>query len=532
MANLPYLQRHRLSTPKYSILSKFETLTEVLYILLMKPLGVFFAQFCKQDLLTLNRDFDIITMTMNNKYSSASFQSRLRLVLSAFFLGCCVVLQSSTVFAQGNIFQNNPPTQAPQQTTPKAFFMDVLFFKGEKDSTQRVDVFSVVPYTTLTFMKKDSLYIGDYFLTVTLKDANTGREIQTIRKERPLKEERIEATLGATAAFDYTQTSFTITPGSYTVIAEISDVLSKRSVSMQRSFKALNTDALQFAMSSVMLASAITPNGDRATITPYLSDDVSALTQDGFYVFFETYNAFGAGLDSADFVCEILDEKNARITMSRRTRYSVAAPREQQYIGIKLPPQMQLGSYTLRVLALRANDTTQKFADRDVIAASARTIRLEWKGLGWLTLLKGEELNRAVRQMRYVAQVADINTVQNAASEDEKQKRFYEYWQRLDPTPKTLRNEAFEEYYQRIDYANRNFRNMGFGEGWASDMGMVYVIFGQPQYTRDVRRDGRILWSWVYPTFAREFVFVDYTGFGNDFRLTSGMPFEKYRYRR
>jgi hypothetical protein len=73
---------------------------------------------------------------------------------------------------------------------------------------------------------------------------------------------------------------------------------------------------------------------------------------------------------------------------------------------------------------------------------------------------------------------------------------------------------------------------MGFGEGWASDMGMVYVIFGQPQYTRDVRRDGRILWSWVYPMFAREFVFVDYTGFGNDFRLTSGMPFEKYRYRR
>jgi GWxTD domain-containing protein len=454
------------------------------------------------------------------------------IAFSAFFVFSLLQIFQQNALAQvNNVFQNSPAA-APQATTPKAFYMDVLFFKGEKDSTQRVDVFVVVPYPSLTFMKKDSLYIGDYMLTITLKDAATGRDVQTIRRERPLKEERIEATLGATAAFDYTQSSFTIPPGTYTVIAEVSDVLSKRSSSLQRSFKALNTDAMQFAMSSVMLASSITANGDRFSVTPFLSDDVSPLTQEGFYVFFETYNAFGPGLDSADFICEVLDEKNTRLSATRRTRYSVSAPREQQYLGIKLPPQMQLGSYTLRVIALRANDTTQKYADRDVIAASARTVRLEWKGLGWLTLVKGEELNRAIRQMRYVAQAQDISAIQNVSNEEEKQKRFYDYWQRLDPTSKTLRNEAFEEYYQRIEYANRNFRNMGFGEGWSSDMGMVYVIFGQPQYTRDVRRDGRILWSWVYPAFSREFVFVDYSGFGNDFRLQSGVPFEKYRYRR
>jgi GWxTD domain-containing protein len=463
-------------------------------------------------------------------------QSRFRAFIraqSAFFVCSLLFFCEMNILAQvnNNVFQN-APVDAPQVTSPKAFFMDVLFFKGEKDSTQRVDVFVVVPYPSLTFMKKDSLHIGDYMLTITLKDVATGRDVQTIRRERPLKEERIEATLGATAAFDYTQSSFTIPPGTYTVIAEVSDILSKRSSSLQRSFKALNTDAMQFAMSSVMLASSITANGDRFSVTPFLSDDVSPLMQDGFYVFFETYNGFGAGLDSADFICEVLDEKNNRLTTTRRTRYSVAAPREQQYIGIKLPPQMQLGSYTLRVLALRANDTTQKYADRDIIAASARTVRLEWKGLGWLTLLKGEELNRAIRQMRYVAQAQDISAIQNVSNEEEKQKRFYDYWQRLDPTARTLRNEAFEEYYQRIEYANRNFRNMGFGEGWSSDMGMVYIIFGQPQYTRDVRRDGRILWSWVYPAFSREFVFVDYSGFGNDFRLSSGMPFEKYRYRR
>lgn len=425
---------------------------------------------------------------------------------------------------------SSPSSQDTPQSSPQTFFMDVLFFKGDQDSTQRVDVFVVVPYQSLNFMKRDSLHIGDYISTITLKD-QSGRDIQTIRKERPIKEERLEVTLGATGAFDYSQTTLNVTPGTYTIIVEIADILSKRTFTLQRSFKALNTGASQFAVSSVMFASTVVKTGERYSLTPYLADDVSPLTQEGFYAFFETYNAFGAGLDSLDFVYEVLDDKGIRSYLSKRQRRSVAAAREQHFIKVALPAQLPIGSYSLRILALRT-DTTTKYTDRDVLAATVRTMRLDWKGLGMLTMLKGDDLNRAVRQMRYIASPQDIAAIQNATPEDDKQRRFFEYWQRLDPTPATLRNEAFEEYYQRIEYANRNFRAVSFGDGWMSDMGMVYVIFGAPQYTRDFRRDGRIIWTWSYPSYGREFIFVDYTGFGNDFRLTSGMPFERYRYRR
>jgi GWxTD domain-containing protein len=447
--------------------------------------------------------------------------------------------------ASGSAQMNLPKQSVPtQQANPRAFFMDVLFFKGDKDSTQRVDVYAVVPYQTLNFVRRDSLYVASYIITLTLKD-QAGQTLQTIRKERPIREDRLEVTLGSTAGFDYTETSFSIGAGSYSIEAEVSDVLSKRVLTLQRGFKALNTDAMQFALSSLMLASSITQTqaqaGDTAeerfTLTPYLADDVSPLAQDGFYIFFETYNAFGPGLDSLDFVYEVLDEKSMRTVLSKRVRRWVNPARTQQFLKIAISPQVPLGLYTLRLVALRTNtessDTTiRKYAERDVVAASARTIRLEWKGLGLLAMLKGDDLSRAVRQMRYASTPSEIEKMQKLPTDAEKQKRFYEFWQRLDPTPNTLRNEAFEDYYQRVDYANRNFRYMGTGDGWMSDMGMVYVIFGQPQYTRDMRRDGRIIWSWVYPAFSREFVFVDYTGFGNDFRLTSGMPFEKYRYRR
>lgn len=456
-----------------------------------------------------------------------------RMLKPAFFCLCFLIVCCTPLQSQVNRVLTTPsaplqPEQPPQ--SQQAFFMDVLFFKGDQDSTQRVDVFVVVPYQSLNFMKRDSVFIGDYILTITLKD-QSGREVQTIRKEHPIKEERLEVTLGSTGVFDYTQTTLSVTPGTYTIITEIADVLSKRTFNLQRSFKALNTGAAQFAMSSVMFASSIVPNGQRINLTPYLADDVSPLTQEGFFAFFETYNAFGAGLDSLDFVYEVIDEKGLRPFLSKRLRHSVAAAREQQYIKIALPAQLPIGSYTLRVLALRT-DTSTKYTERDVIAASARTMRLDWKGLGMLTMLRGDDLTKAIRQMRYVASPQEISTMHNSSTEDEKQRRFFEYWQRLDPTPASLRNEAFEDYYQRVDYANRNFRAISFGDGWMSDMGMVYIIFGPPQYTRDFRRDGRIIWTWSYPTYGREFVFVDYTGFGNDFRLTSGMPFERYRYRR
>jgi GWxTD domain-containing protein len=473
-------------------------------------------------------------------FSSSSFS--LRSFLRALVLACaafvCVCAPPQLV-GQINRTLNLPPQQQPSrgassqtETSGQNFYMDVLLFNGEGDSTQRVDVFVVIPYQSINFVKRgDSVFVADYIVRITLKD-QAGREVKTIRKERPIKENRLDVTLGATGGFDYTQTTLNVTPGSYTIVAEISDILSKRAFSLQRSFTALSMNERQFGMSSIMLASGITPKGERFVITPYLNDDVSALTQEGFYAFFETYNSFGEGLDSLDFMYEVLDERNLKATTSKRIRRSVREVRAQHAIKVNLPASLPLGSYTLRVVALRPDDTSSKYAERALIAASARTISIQWKGLGMLTMLKGEELNRAIRQMRYVASPQDISMLLAIASEEERQQRFFDYWQRLDPTPATLRNEAFEDYYQRVDYANRNFRSSSFGEGWMSDLGMVYIIYGPPQFTRDFRRDGRIIWTWSYPTYGREFVFVDYTGFGNDFRLSSGAPFDRYRYRR
>jgi GWxTD domain-containing protein len=64
-------------------------------------------------------------------------------------------------------------------------------------------------------------------------------------------------------------------------------------------------------------------------------------------------------------------------------------------------------------------------------------------------------------------------------SNDEERDNFIEaFWQRRDPTPDTEENEYKEEHYQRIAYANEHFA--AGVQGWRTDRGRIYIVFGKP----------------------------------------------------
>jgi GWxTD domain-containing protein len=437
--------------------------------------------------------------------------------------------QFSQPFSQSGTHSDTQ--QTVQNSDSRTFFLDVLCFKGSADSAQRVDVYSVIPYSALTFTKRGAQYVAAYTLVITLK-SKEGATLQEITKEYPLADEKAEAASGVTGAIAYAQNSLNAAPGAYLVEAKVVDMLGKRSMAKTRSFTTIDFNKYDLSLSSLMLSSAIIQSGGRYAVTPYLDDDIAPLVGDAFYAFFESYFQ-SLTVDSVDVLWEILDARTSkRTTLGKRVRRFVKAERVQQYVRIDIPPSFPVGNYTLRVLALRpdaAKADLNDYEQRDVLAATQRSVRIEWKGLGYGTALQGEDLERAIRQLRFATTQNEVAAMMAASNEEEKQKRFYEFWKRLDPTPSTPRNEAYEEYYARIEFANRTFRYRP--EGWQTDMGMVYVIYGQPSNANEQRRiDGRTLVSWYYAAFGREFVFID-SGF-NDFRLISPPPVERYRYRR
>ena len=56
--------------------------------------------------------------------------------------------------------------------------------------------------------------------------------------------------------------------------------------------------------------------------------------------------------------------------------------------------------------------------------------------------------------------------------------------------------QVIQQYYTRVEEANKRFSN--FKEGWKTDRGMVYFLFGTPFHTRD--RLKQLIWYYSYNT--------------------------------
>lgn len=111
------------------------------------------------------------------------------------------------------------------------------------------------------------------------------------------------------------------------------------------------------------------------------------------------------------------------------------------------------------------------------------------------------------------------------------QEAFLEqFWRRRDPTPGTALNEALETFRERIRHANDAFHRPGIERGMFSDMGRVYVRYGEPtEILRQVIPAGdatlsRQLQELIY-TEDRQPTDVAQKGLGGDMR-----PFEVWVY--
>lgn len=142
-----------------------------------------------------------------------------------------------------------------------------------------------------------------------------------------------------------------------------------------------------------------------------------------------------------------------------------------------------------------------------------KSFHVRWTGMNFFI----RNLEEAIEQLVYISDSKTLKKMRNAKSEEQKE-LFLEFWKAKDPTPGTMKNELMNEYYSRMRYANAHFQ--GHRNGWRSDMGMIFVLFGAPD---NIERhpfeiNSRPYEVWYYNTKSKVFYFVDDTGFG-DYRL-------------
>ena len=404
------------------------------------------------------------------------------------------------------------------------FYLDAISFKSNNlDSIGKCDVFIVIPYEFLIFEKEQDIFYSTSNLNISILDESEN-VVKEFKQQINLKAENYFQAQGGDGKFKIINHSFSLKSGNYVVSATLQDNLSNNILKKKRNINILEFEQFPFSLSGLMVLSSIEENNGKYKITPFLDDNLAQI-KNGFFAFFEVYRHNSESKDYK-FFYQLAKEKSDEIITGDLIQTNLSKEKQQFYLYVK-PEKFLIGKYTLKVIAVDNNVINSIPEKKDYLALSQRVVNFT------PTLLSNllENIDESINKLRYVANTTELSKLKELSTTEEKITAFLDFWKNLDPSTNTDKNEALDEYYKRIDYANKNFK--AYSDGWLTDKGQVFVIYGQPSSisSSNSTYESRITYEkWVYSN-NREFIFEDKSGLG-DFRLIR--PFsisDKYKFK-
>lgn len=422
-------------------------------------------------------------------------------------------------------------SQEKQARGNLVFYFDQSHFKYFQDEGKTYfQFFFYVPRNQLKFQPKDSFYIGQLQTRVVWRDlADTNR--QEVRQFVTTVDERITATDTAADVPVLYESNFAVVPSRYILQITITDLNDTNRRGMQQTtleIPSYQTRNLQ--ISDIQIVSQIRKsdqpdelfykNGFAVIPNP---SKIFGTNLPRLFLYAEIYNlktgAKSSGKESytAEFI--ITDEAGSVVKEMPAKTYKKSAESAvlmHSFNIISLPS----GRYYLMV---RIKDP----ADQSVTMNKKMFIVYhEGEALSEIT-----DTESFFKDLDMVGMELAENVVYYLMSDQErkiflqldmegKKKYLDRFWKERDPSPGTRANENLVEYYKRYAEANQRFSTPN-RQGWKTDMGRVYIIYGPPAQIEKHDFEPKILpyQRWYYyqlkdqPT-QTEFVFADKDGTG------------------
>jgi len=378
------------------------------------------------------------------------------------------------------------------------FYYEIVNVNSAEPGMSRLNLYIEIPYDELQFLKLENIYEAKYEISVVIFD-DDGDQIDGKIWQETIQVDRYDLT-NSRKHYGFTHASFHLKPNEYRISIGLMDMDSKKTSNRKSVFKLKDFQKEDLSLSDVTLTDEIgTDSLGVRSIHPQVADQIRA-TGTELYCYFEIYSKLE---NQADFKIhyQVKDYKGQSIE-------------EQEYVRKKED------SRTMEFFRINKNKLTHgkylielEVAQGELKDSIKKNFVVRWKGMPTTVA----DLNKAIGQLKFIAKQEEIDEIKKAP-EAERIEKFEKFWEKRDPTAGTPENELMDEYYRRVAYANENFSS--FKEGWKSDMGMIYIIFGPPS---DIERHPfdrgyKPFEIWYYYHINRQFIFVDETGFG-DYRL-------------
>jgi GWxTD domain-containing protein len=322
--------------------------------------------------------------------------------------------------------------------------------------------------------------------------------------------------------------SFTLAPGSYHTLFEVSDLESRRrfedrdpSLTLER----FGNSAQIF--STLFFLNRLEIENDSAAKAYPVNLGGDAIFGQNFVVFFQSMGSQDTSgrvrysihkLDTKDERVAILEDSvrpNPRLV--DRSLKALGGDSSLVYSLRSKKTGVHVNTYAIQVRA----DTLQWGRYDIEVRGSGGTVSRKSFAIRWLDMprtLRNRDL--ANEALRYVMSDSDFSEFMGH-SDDEKRHAFEAFWKKRDPTPLTAYNEAMAEYYRRCDHAMESFSTLSQANGIKTDRGKVYILYGPPTRTDRVLNPSTAPQeTWYYDALRMKFVFVDQSRSGN-YRLFS-----------
>lgn len=384
------------------------------------------------------------------------------------------------------------------------FNIDVAAFKtGDEDQVQ-LEIYYQVYNDGLKFFKKRDEFVANYELNVVLLDDNN-KQLNGTSVERVYKLNNYRETRNRN---DYLINFITLKTGKgkYKLVAKLIDKNSNKISTVEREFQVNSLfkgdndiSGIEFVRKVIEADSIPSPfeKGEKKII-PAVSRQYGAdIAQISMY--FELYHD-GDKEKKCRLNYDIHDEHEKNV-YSDDFEMVLNKPITRFIKHVPLDNFMP-GLYRVKIALTDDNGKT--------IASTKAEFGVAWS----LQAMIKNDYNLALEQLKFVARKQDIDKLKNAPPE-KREESFMEFWKSKDPSPETPENELMEKYYARIQFANRAFSSI-HKEGWKTDMGMVYIIYGEPDQVErhPFEMSTKPFQIWYYYSLSRTFEFMDENGTG------------------
>ncbi|MFA6792853.1 MAG: GWxTD domain-containing protein [Candidatus Neomarinimicrobiota bacterium] len=394
-----------------------------------------------------------------------------------------IVLLLSASCAQSELFDKK------WQAGPE-YKIDHIIKPGKDIGNGDLEIRLSIPYDEILFVKNNLSYKGRFEISLMIFEGNERRVNESWIEVLTLNEFRV--TNSRKQAVEVRRI-YSLPPEKYRLEVQITDLRTQNRRKQVKEIDMLHLKNGKWMLGDLYLVEGRDPEGKSGDIPDVIYIGFTASGISGTYPF--TYTLF-TGEQPV---------KHGRFDIE-------LVPQKHEYI---FPVRTADLGYNQYLLLMQASIDEEKYERRI-------PLRIAWTGSSELIPNLGE----AIEQMRYLSHTGyfPVRNYRKALNSPSAEQRdfFNEVWDQLDPTPGTERNELMDEYYYRIQVANRRFS--GQREGWRSDRGMIYVIYGEPdaveEHYMEINTKPYIIW--YYYSVNRSFIFIDYTGFG-DYQLSEPM---------